>query len=91
MASQLGDEPVREMEGDTVNRKLAIIEALRRPDFGCDMGQWRQRWKRWVREVKTLPTASWLSIDGRHEDFCCETASAGGLAEASQVQRDGLW
>jgi hypothetical protein len=35
-----------------VNRKLAIIEALSRPDFGCDMGQWRQRWQRWEREVK---------------------------------------
>ena len=43
---------VREMERDTVNRKLAIIEALSRPDFDCDVGQWRQRWKRWEREVK---------------------------------------
>ena len=42
----------REMERDIVNRKLAIIEALSRPDFGCDMVQWRQRWKRWEREVK---------------------------------------
>ena len=43
---------VREMERDTVNRKLAIIEALSRPDFGLEISQWRQRWKRWEREVK---------------------------------------
>ena len=40
---------VREMERDTVNRKLAIIEALSRPDFGLEVSQWRQRWKRWER------------------------------------------
>ena len=33
----------RDGERDTVNRKLAIIEALSRPDFGCDVGQCRQR------------------------------------------------
>ena len=43
---------VLEMERDTVNRKLAVIESLSRPDFGVDLSQWRQRWKRWEREVK---------------------------------------
>ena len=43
---------VCEMERDTVNRKLAIIESLSRPDFGDDLRDWRQRWKRWEREVK---------------------------------------
>ena len=43
---------VLEMERDTVNRKLAVIESLSRPDFGVDLTQWRQRWKRWEREVK---------------------------------------
>ena len=48
---------VREMERDTVNRKLAIIEALSRPDFGCETTQWRQRWRRWERELNHyLPT-----------------------------------
>ena len=39
------------MERDTVNRKLGVIESLSRPDFGVDLSQWRQRWKRWEREV----------------------------------------
>ena len=43
---------VQEMERDTVNRKLAIIESLSRPEFGDDLQSWRQRWKRWEREVK---------------------------------------
>ena len=43
---------VCEMERDTVNHKLAIIESLSRPDFGDDLREWRQRWKRWEREVK---------------------------------------
>ena len=43
---------MQEMERDTVNRKLAIVEALIRPDFRDDVVQWRQRLKRWEREVK---------------------------------------
>ena len=43
---------VCEMERDTVNHKLAIIESLSRPDFGDDLREWCQRWKRWEREVK---------------------------------------
>ncbi len=43
---------VIEMERDTVDRKLAGVETLSRPDFGFDAGQWRQRWKRWEREVQ---------------------------------------
>ena len=42
---------VQEMERDTVNRKLAIIESMSRPEFGDDLQSWRQRWKRWEREV----------------------------------------
>ena len=42
---------VSEMGRDTVNHKLAIIESLSRSDFGDDLREWRQRWKRWEREV----------------------------------------
>ena len=31
---------VLEMEHDTVNRKLAVIESLSRPDFGVDLSEW---------------------------------------------------
>ena len=41
-----------EMERDTVNHKLAIIEFLNRPEFDDDLGEWRQRRKRGEREVK---------------------------------------
>ncbi len=35
------------MERDAVRRKLAIVDALSRPDFGDNVEQWRQRWRRW--------------------------------------------
>ncbi len=41
-----------EMERATVNRKLAIIDAVSRPDTGDAVAHWHQRWKRWDREVK---------------------------------------
>ena len=48
---------VCEMERDTVNHKLAIIESLSRPEFGDDLREWRQRWKMGARG-ETLLTAS---------------------------------
>ncbi len=43
---------VEEMERNTMNRRLALVEKLDRPEFGEDTAEWRLHRKAWELEVK---------------------------------------
>ena len=80
---------VLEMERDTVNRNLVVIESLSRPDFGVDLTQWRQRWKRWEREMRHyMPQVGTAMTEAMR--IAIVRQDTGRAAATLEVERDEL-